>query len=89
MWFAFGVPGAWITVVVSAALLPPLPFAFGDSGPHIAVLFAVVGLLSVAARMRSSQFQASGLNVVMLCWWGALALSIGPALVYLLAPSSH
>lgn len=37
----------WLLVFFAAALLlPPLPFGWGDSGPHPAVLFLVFGLLA-------------------------------------------
>ena len=37
---------AWLTLFfASALLLPPLPIALGDSGPHLCLLFAAVGLL--------------------------------------------
>src|SRR6202453_3160058 len=35
----------------AALLLPPLPFAFGNSGPHVAVILAVLGLVCGAVRL--------------------------------------
>ena len=35
---------AWLTFFfASALLLPPLPIALGDSGPHVCLLFAGMG----------------------------------------------
>ena len=37
----------------SALLLPPLPFALGNSGPHVALIFAALGLVAGAIHVRS------------------------------------
>ncbi len=40
-------PGRWLTCFFcTALLLPPLPIAWGNSGPHVCLLFAALGLLS-------------------------------------------
>jgi hypothetical protein len=45
-------PGRWVGAFFAAALLlPPLPIALGDSGPHVAVLFAGLGVLSGLVRL--------------------------------------
>ena len=36
----------------AALLLPPLPFAFGNSGPHVGVALAGIGLVAGAVRLR-------------------------------------
>jgi O-antigen ligase len=44
-------PHRWIVAfLVSALVLPPLPIELGNSGPHICLLAALVGLLVGAAR---------------------------------------
>lgn len=46
-------PNRWLWCFFFLALLaPPLPFALGDSGPHIALIFAALGLLAGAVRVR-------------------------------------
>ena len=43
-------PDRWIAAfLVSALVLPPLPIELGNSGPHVCLLAALVGLLSGAA----------------------------------------
>jgi hypothetical protein len=38
--------GRWIALFfVSSILLPPLPVSIGNSGPHVSIIFAAVGLL--------------------------------------------
>ena len=68
----------WVPMFLVAALcLPPLPFAIGDSGPHVALVVAGLG---VAA------------GVIRWCDWGAqlpaeaLALLVFPLLLLLGIP---
>lgn len=43
----------WLWCFCFAALvLPPLPFAFGNSGPHVGVAIAGIGLVCGAVRLR-------------------------------------
>jgi hypothetical protein len=43
----------WLTLFFAAALLlPPLPFGLGNSGPHPAVIFVMLGLLAGAVRLN-------------------------------------
>lgn len=58
----------------SALLLPPLPFALGNSGPHPALIFAAFGLLAGAIRVREwllprdlLTFAVSVFFLVLLC----------------------
>lgn len=81
--YAYCVPSAWIRLLlVTAALAPPLPLALGDSGPHVAILFAAVGVCAAVVRPAEWELRFSFLNTALLCWWATLALSIGPALVW-------
>src|SRR5215831_20953600 len=46
-------PGRWIALfLASALLLPPLPLAIGDSGPHPSLIFAALGVLAGALYVR-------------------------------------
>jgi O-antigen ligase len=59
LWWLFGNQHRWLNAFFFAAiLLPPLPIALGDSGPHIAPFFVFVGfilLLASWSRRRISQ----------------------------------
>jgi O-antigen ligase len=46
LWWMLHAPGRWLALFfVSALLLPPLPIDLGNAGPHVALLFAGVGVL--------------------------------------------
>jgi O-antigen ligase len=50
VWWLLGTPDRWITAfLVSALVLPPLPIELGNSGPHICLLAALVGLITGAS----------------------------------------
>ena len=46
-WWTVQRPGRWIALFLGTALLlPPLPIAIGDSGPHPCLWFAAIGLFA-------------------------------------------
>jgi O-antigen ligase len=76
-------PGRWIGLFLCAAiLLPPLPFPIGDSGPHPALLFAALGLLSGLVRLERWRFQPDFLNCAAVAFFGMLLISVAPAAIY-------
>jgi O-antigen ligase len=49
----------WLTLFFAAALLlPPLPLGLGNSGPHPAVIFAMLGLLAGAFGVLNGEWRA-------------------------------
>ncbi|HEX4772972.1 MAG TPA: O-antigen ligase family protein [Bryobacteraceae bacterium] len=77
-------PRRWvICFLISAILLPPLPIAgLGNSGPHVALLFPLIGIfvgLVQARRWRTLRKQPA---LVLLCFTVILFLSVGSALFY-------
>src|SRR4051794_14587470 len=49
VWWMLQRPSRWVAVfLTSVILLPPLPIAMGDSGPHPALAIAAFGLLAGA-----------------------------------------
>ena len=43
-WILIGPPDRWLLAFLcAAALLPPLPIALGDSGPHPSLILAALG----------------------------------------------
>jgi len=51
IWWTLKAEQRWIFLFFAAALLlPPFPIAIGDSGPHICLLFAGLGLLAGVLR---------------------------------------
>jgi hypothetical protein len=74
---------AWLTLFfASALLLPPLPIALGDSGPHVCLLFAVAGLLLGLASLAHWRIRPSSLNAAFTALFGALFASAAMAALY-------
>ncbi len=74
-------PSRWLWCFFFAALLlPPLPFALGNSGPHEGVALAGIGLLAGALRLREWRIQRNELTFslavffLVLLWSSALAV---------------
>ncbi len=73
----------WITLFFfSALLLPPLPVALGDSGPHICLLFAALGGLLGVMTLRHWRIRRSGLNASLTALFGALFISVAMAALH-------
>lgn len=76
-------PGAWITLFFAVAVLaPPLPFAFGNSGPHPAIAIAALGALIGWLRLGEWSFTRRPLNAIIVVFFAILALSLAPAALY-------
>ena len=73
-------PGRWVICFFAAALLlPPLPIALGNSGPHVCLLFAAVGLLSGVLWSSRWRVRESQLNAALASLFVLLLASLGPA----------
>jgi O-antigen ligase len=82
-WWTILLPGRWISLFLATALLlPPLPIAMGDSGPHVCVVFAALGLLATAFRAREWRLDLAGPGVALLALLGALLVSVSAAAWY-------
>ena len=83
VWRILRTPKSWLALFFGCALLlPPLPIHLGDSGPHVAILFAAAGLLIGFLRLAEWRFQADALTLSILALPAILMASIGPALIY-------
>ena len=59
-WWTLVQPHPWTAAFVAAAiLLPPLPIALGNSGPHPSLLFAGFGLAAGALYLRRCRLPAT------------------------------
>lgn len=86
---AIAIPAAWwmlqrrsrwvVLFLASAILLPPLPIAFGDSGPHPALAVAAFGLLAGAIWLPHWRASLHGPGAALVALVFALAASLGPA----------
>lgn len=77
-WWLLQSPTRWLGVFFAAALLlPPLPVAVGDSGPHIAVAIAAAGLLAGVLRLSEWRIRFDLVSASLaLCFLVLLASSV-------------
>jgi len=66
----------------AALLLPPLPFAFGDSGPHVAVILAGLGLICGTLRLSEWRLKRDLLAFAMAVFFLVLLASSALAVFY-------
>ena len=82
-WWILGGAHRWLTLFfVSALLLPPLPVALGNSGPHVALLFAGAGLLGGLLRASEFRWRDDGLGSALLALFVILLGSVAMAAIY-------
>lgn len=75
--------GRWLWCFFFAALLlPPLPFAFGNSGPHVGVALAGIGLVAGVVRLRDWHPQRDLLTFAMAVFLLVLLASSALAVFY-------
>jgi O-antigen ligase len=73
----------WIALFfVAALLLPPLPFALGDTGPHPALAIAALGVCAGLVRLREWESRISGVGVAMMALFVVLLGSTALAVLY-------
>ena len=83
VWWTILDPERWIRLFFFCALLlPPLPFPFGNSGVHIAPLFAATGVLLGLLQIDEWRPWRSPLPIVFGIFLAILAGSTGFALFY-------
>ena len=66
----------------AALLLPPLPFAFGNSGPHVGVALAALGLVCGALRLGEWRLKRNLLAFAMAVFFLVLLTSSALAVFY-------
>ena len=75
--------GRWLWCFFFAALLlPPLPFALGDSGPHVAVALAAIGLVAGALRLPEWRLRRNLLPFALAVFFLLLLSSAALAVFY-------
>jgi O-antigen ligase len=81
--WALARPDRWIGGFFAAALLlPPLPIALGDSGPHPCLLFAGLGVVAGTVWLARWRIPATALNAALAALTAAILASIAPAAIY-------
>ena len=82
-WTLTGAPDRWLMIFLcSAVLLPPLPIALGDSGPHPCLVIAALGLLAGLIRLTDWRIPTSALSRSILILFFVLLLSSSLAAIY-------
>jgi len=82
-WWLLRTPLAWLAAFFGCALLlPPLPVKLGDSGPHIALLFAAAGLVIGLLRFAEWRVRVDALSISMFALLAMFAASLSLALLY-------
>ncbi len=82
-WWVLGTPYRWLTLFFAAALLlPPLPVALGDSGPHVCLLFAGFGLIAGLVCLRDWRLALDGPGAPLLALAAILLASVAAAAFY-------
>ena len=83
VWWTVQKPARWIALFFAAALLlPPLPVAIGNSGPHPCLVLAAVGLLCGALWFSEWRIAPNSLDTAFLAFFGVLLASVAPAAWY-------
>jgi O-antigen ligase len=81
--WVFGRRDRWIIAFFAAAvLMPPLPVALGDSGPHLAAAVAIFGLLITSASRLCLSNSQQRVLLVAAAFIGSLIVSEGLAAIY-------
>jgi len=83
LWWSLQSPTRWLALFFGAALLlPPLPIAIGDSGPHPSLVFAALGLLAGVLWAADWRVAPRSLPAAFAILFGMLFISVGPAAIY-------
>jgi O-antigen ligase len=83
LWRLLSTPTVWLALFLGCALLtPPLPIPLGDSGPHVAIAIAGVGLFIGLLRLGEWRFQPDPLALSLIALWSIFACSIALAAIY-------
>ena len=82
-WWTLSRPHRWAgAFIATALLLPPLPIALGNSGPHPCLLFAALGILAGALHLRDWRITSDHLTRTLICLFIILLASVGFAAIY-------
>ncbi len=83
VWWTISGAQRWLALFFGAAiLLPPLPIALGDSGPHPALALAALGVFIGLARLAEWRISIDLITAALITFSGVLLVSTGFALWY-------
>ncbi|HEY1221584.1 MAG TPA: O-antigen ligase family protein [Bryobacteraceae bacterium] len=82
-WWTLRRPARWLAAFLGAALLlPPLPIAIGNSGPHPSLLLAAWGVFCGLIWLAEWRFAWSGVTAALLALTAVLTASVAVAAMY-------
>src|SRR5437773_1560933 len=82
-WWTLSEPSRWTgAFIASAILLPPLPVALGNSGPHPALFFAALGAIAGLLYLREWRISANSLTAGFVLLLTVLLVSLAWAALY-------
>jgi hypothetical protein len=80
VWWTLRLPHRWLTLFFATALLlPPLPVSIGDSGPHLSLVFAGLGILAGALWIRDWRIELAGLGAPLAALLSVMLASVAMA----------
>jgi hypothetical protein len=83
LWRLLRTPAAWLALFFACALLaPPLPIPLGDSGPHVAIAVAGIGLFIGFLRLAEWRFHPDALALSLIGLGIIFSASIAMAALY-------
>ena len=86
-WWTLHKPARWVVLFFAAAwLLPPLPVRLGDSGPHVCLFFAALGLFSGLLWLPRWRIAPTTLTAAFIALFGAMLASVALAAIHSGAP---
>jgi len=81
-WWTLGNPARWLAAFFAAALLlPPLPIAAGNSGPHPSLVLAAWGLFCGLIWTNEWRFRWTAVNAALLALMAILTASVAVAAI--------
>jgi O-antigen ligase len=82
-WWTLHKPARWVALFFAAAwLLPPLPIRMGDSGPHVCLFFAALGLFSGLLWLPRWRIAPSAPTAALTTLFGVMLASVALAAIH-------
>ncbi|MGH9720427.1 MAG: O-antigen ligase family protein, partial [Bryobacteraceae bacterium] len=83
LWWFLAQPSRWVALLFcSALLLPPLPIALGDSGPHPALVAAALGIFAGLLQFGAWRLRVDLVTGLLVTFFMILLASVAAAVVY-------
>jgi O-antigen ligase len=82
-WWTLHRPARWVTLFFATAwLLPPLPIRMGDSGPHVCLFFAALGLFSGLLWLSRWRIAPTAPAAALTTLFGVMLASVALAAIH-------